>query len=86
MHVSNKRLSRHGNIYFSSKRFPGCESFRLHGAIDPRLKAQAEERFVIGPVTEDSFWDGQRREMSGIRGPCKHNGSLQPLRSAYPEG
>lgn len=45
----------------------------IGGPISSQLKALAENRYVIGPVAESSFWDGEQKDFDGIRGPCKEN-------------
>ncbi|KXS93792.1 hypothetical protein AC579_10484 [Pseudocercospora musae] len=62
-------FSQYGNIYFSANRFADCKNIQLLGSISPVLKAQAEENYVIGPVVEHSFWDGERKQIHGVRGP-----------------
>ncbi|KAF2725664.1 hypothetical protein K431DRAFT_336151 [Polychaeton citri CBS 116435] len=62
-------LNGYGNIYFSANKFPGCE---------PATKgAVVCNRYVIGPVTERSFWDGERAGLPGVHGPCNKYANFQ---------
>jgi hypothetical protein len=38
------------------------------GDILPHLKRVVEERFVIGPVAERDFWNGERASMAIAKG------------------
>ncbi|KAF2768456.1 hypothetical protein EJ03DRAFT_364001, partial [Teratosphaeria nubilosa] len=62
-------FSQYGSIYFSDSCPVGCENFQLTGWVSSSLKNQAEDRYVIGPMVEGSFWDGEREQMIGVRGP-----------------
>ena len=57
------------NIYFSDESFPGCQKAALQGPIPQHLKTKAEDRYVVGPIVESSFWDGQRRDWLDFQGP-----------------
>lgn len=35
------------------------------------IKRQVQDRYVIGPVVESSFWDGERAGMQSAHGPCE---------------
>jgi hypothetical protein len=50
--------------------FPGCKRVAVHGKLSPETKAHIESRYVIGPVISASFWEGERKDMVNIRGPC----------------
>ena len=63
--------SSYGNIYFSNDRFPSCQTAEIQGDVPESLKRDVESRFVIGPVLDTDFWDGERKSMDIHRGPCK---------------
>ena len=61
----------YGNLYLKSDAFPGCQPAVVVGDLLPSLKKEVRDRFVIGPVIDRSFWDGERSIMDIDRGPCK---------------
>ena len=65
--------SRYGNLYYATDAFPGCENVEINGNILQSERAEAERRFVIGPVVDTTFWDQGRAGMDVDRGPCELN-------------
>jgi hypothetical protein len=45
----------------------------ITGGISHPHKQQLEERFVIGPVMNNDFWDERRACLEIDRGPCRSN-------------
>lgn len=41
------------------------------GDVSPDLKRDVKKHFVIGPVANREFWDGERASLTINRGPCK---------------
>ena len=61
----------YGNLYFKNDAFPDCGPAVVVGDVQPSLKEEVKDRFVIGPVIDRAFWDGERSAMDLDRGPCK---------------
>lgn len=62
---------RYGSLYFSDSSIPGCEAAGISGNLTCQELQDANDRYVIGPVTESSFWHAERREIDAVRGPCQ---------------
>jgi len=62
-------LIRYGNLYFASDAFTGCERAKVSNQIPG--KDEIEDRFVIGPVIDEAFWNKERATMDIDRGPCR---------------
>nr|POF05967.1 altered inheritance of mitochondria protein 9, mitochondrial [Quercus suber] len=58
-------FSRYGNLYLKSDAFEGCSNVEVSGDLTVSTKTYAEDRFVIGPVAEKSFWETDKSD----RGP-----------------
>lgn len=56
--------------------FPGCEAAEITGDFSEEIKEEVRKRFVIGPVVDRSFWDGERATMDINRGPCESGDSI----------
>ncbi|KAK0109425.1 Phosphotransferase enzyme [Cadophora gregata] len=61
-------FTRYGSIYFASDAFPGCEPANVVGDIPADMKEIVQRRFVIGPVVDRDYWNGERAFMAIDRG------------------
>ena len=41
------------------------------GDVSPDLKKDVKKHFVIGPVANREFWNGERASLTINRGPCE---------------
>lgn len=64
-------MHSYGNLYFAADGFRGCESAIVGGSVPSHIKKEIQERYVIGPVVEESYWQGSRAKIESVRGPCK---------------
>ncbi|KAL9597819.1 MAG: hypothetical protein Q9219_004896 [cf. Caloplaca sp. 3 TL-2023] len=64
-------FTRYGNLYFATDSFQGCEKAEILGNVPQLLKDQVRSTFVIGPVVDSAFWEGERARMAIDRGPWK---------------
>ncbi|KAI0968016.1 kinase-like domain-containing protein [Xylaria arbuscula] len=74
VNIENKLFSisftQYGSLYFAHHGFPGCVKAQAEGNASISLIADIENRYVIGPVVNGDFWDGDRKTMNIDRGPC----------------
>ncbi|KAI1427543.1 kinase-like domain-containing protein [Xylaria sp. FL1777] len=75
VNIENNLLSisftQYGSLYFAHHGFPGCVKAQVEGNASTSLAAEVEDRYVIGPVADRDFWDGERKTMAIDRGPWK---------------
>ncbi|RYP57608.1 hypothetical protein DL769_009386 [Monosporascus sp. CRB-8-3] len=64
---------RYGSLYFAHHGFPGCVEARAEGDLPASLCAEIERRYVVGPVADRDFWEGERKSMAIDRGPWKRH-------------
>ncbi|KAI1178169.1 kinase-like domain-containing protein [Nemania sp. FL0916] len=73
INIEKKLLSvsflRFGSLYFAQHGFPGCIKAQIEGNYTSSTKAKVENRFAIGPMADDDFWEDERKDMSIDRGP-----------------
>lgn len=69
-------MTSHGNLYFATDAFPGCEKAGV--VSDTPLKTEVEWRYVIGPVVDRDFYNQERANMDIPRGPCEPYHSQVP--------
>ena len=66
--LAKMEFTKHGSLYYKG-------TYPRGGNIDPgelpSSKQGATAKFVIGPTTERSFWENEKRELDIDRGPCK---------------
>lgn len=55
--LMSAQLTNHGSLYYK--------------AIGPSSNDEFTAKFVIGPTTERSFWEDERRGLDIDRGPCR---------------
>ncbi|KAF3491213.1 uncharacterized protein GIQ15_00730 [Arthroderma uncinatum] len=68
-------FTRYGHLYFAEDAFPGCEKAQIVGDVSESQKQLTQDRYVIGPVACNYFWDEERASMNIDRGPwrCPQN-------------
>ncbi|KAK2882676.1 hypothetical protein FQN49_000108 [Arthroderma sp. PD_2] len=68
-------FTRYGYLYFAEDAFPGCEKAQITGNVSESQKEITRDRFVIGPVACNDFWEQERASMNIDRGPwrCPQN-------------
>ncbi|PSN61842.1 hypothetical protein BS50DRAFT_603955 [Corynespora cassiicola Philippines] len=65
-------FTRYGNLYFAKDVFQGCERAEVIGEVPPSDKKEVEDRFIIGPVVDLSFWHRERASVDIDHEPWKH--------------
>ncbi|KAI9934488.1 hypothetical protein MW887_000102 [Aspergillus wentii] len=63
------RFARHGSLYYKDS-YPDGNDI-LDSTEMPKSEMKAISKFVVGPTTEISFWEDERRELDIDRGPWK---------------
>ncbi|KAI1305469.1 kinase-like domain-containing protein [Xylaria venustula] len=75
VNIENNLLSisftQYGSLYFAHHGFPDCVKAQAEGNAPTSLVAEIENRYVIGPVANGDFWDGDKKTMAIDRGPWK---------------
>jgi hypothetical protein len=51
--------------------FPGCEKAEIASDVPQSQRKEVESRFVLGPVSNNDFWDKERASLAINRGPCE---------------
>ncbi|GAP91259.2 putative phosphotransferase enzyme family protein [Rosellinia necatrix] len=73
VNIEQKLLSisftQYGSLYFAQDSFPGCVDAQTEGNAPESLASKIENRYVIGPMADHDFWDGERSTMAIDRGP-----------------
>ncbi|KAI1821833.1 kinase-like domain-containing protein [Xylaria intraflava] len=69
--LTSVSFTRYGSLYFAQHSFPGCVQARVAGDSSTSHIAEIESRYVIGPVADRDFWDGERKNLCIDRGPWK---------------
>ena len=62
-------FTKHGSICYKSI-YP-CGGNIVGPSYSSSSKQEATAKFAIGPTTERSFWENEKRELDIDRGPCK---------------
>ncbi|KAI7710514.1 hypothetical protein KC353_g9655 [Hortaea werneckii] len=84
-------FSRFGSLYYKSDAVGYSTNIDINGSLPPSAKRYAEDRFVIGPLAEKSFWEPEQIDSAIDRGPWSSAQSyLRAMskleRSKYPPG
>ncbi|RMZ66082.1 phosphotransferase enzyme family [Pyrenophora seminiperda CCB06] len=64
-------FNRYGNLYFAKDAYPGCVKVEITGDLSQSSKDMTNNRFVIGPVVDPTFWLQERASMNIDRGPSQ---------------
>ena len=62
-------LSRYGALYFRQHAPQGCAAAEVINEVPSHVKQYVEDRFVVGPLAYESFWQDERAQMNIERGP-----------------
>ncbi|KAI7542419.1 hypothetical protein KC331_g7991 [Hortaea werneckii] len=66
-------FSRYGSLYYKPDNKSDAAKYStcidIHGSLPPSAKAYAEDRFVIGPLAEKSFWEPGHSDFAIDHGP-----------------
>lgn len=62
---------RYGSLYFRSDASEGCSNVEVHGDLPSSARSIAADRFVIGPVADQAFWETTQIPLFTDRGPCE---------------
>ena len=68
------KLSKYGSIYYRSDHPDGSKTEESSILATSGIKDTS--RFVIGPVTQQSFWVDEKSDLDIDRGPCRYYPSL----------
>ncbi|RMZ02925.1 hypothetical protein D0862_05843 [Hortaea werneckii] len=62
-------FSSYGSLYYKSDTAGYSSSIDIDGSLPPSAKTYAEDRFVVGPLAERSFWEPEHAGPAIDRGP-----------------
>ncbi|KAI7251765.1 Uracil-regulated protein, partial [Hortaea werneckii] len=62
-------FSKYGSLYYKSDAARYSTSIDIDGSLPPSAKMYAEDRFVVGPLAEGSFWEPKHANLAIDRGP-----------------
>ncbi|PKX96841.1 uncharacterized protein P174DRAFT_428356 [Aspergillus novofumigatus IBT 16806] len=62
-------FTRYGSLYLVVDAFPGCEKAEIASDAPQSQREEVKSRFVIGPVSNNDFWDKERAPLDIDRGP-----------------
>lgn len=61
----------YGSLYIVDDAFPGCEKAEIASDASQSQRKEVESFFLIGPVSNNDFWDKERASLGIDRGPCE---------------